>query len=240
MAVEEVIDRLYGLPLADFTSARNEAARELRKSGRRDEAERVKALRKPTAAAGDVNTLVREHRGEVEQFLSAATTLRDAQFSGRGDLAAATRQEHEAIERLTRIGGENVRQSLLAAAVDDEAARQLLEARLERELEPRGFGTLIAHAGGRSRVVPVTPPASAKPTAPAPAQTKPKPMSPERKKPDDAAARTKLRDAKAALIAAEAQERQARRHWEQTRGDLEKARAAVEEAQGDLDRLREP
>ena len=159
MTMEEVIDRLYGLPLAEFTSARNEAARELRKAGQRDAAERVKTLRKPTAAAGAVNTLVREHRGEVEQFLRAATALRDAQFSGKGDLAAATRQEHEALERLTRIGGETVRQTLLAAAVDDDAAQQLLEARLERELEPRGFGTLLAHAGGLSRVVPVAPPA---------------------------------------------------------------------------------
>ena len=240
VAVDEVIDRLYGLPLAEFTGARNEAARELRKAGQRDAAERVKALRKPTAAAGAVNALVREHRGEVEQFLRAATALRDAQFSGKGDLAAASNQEHEALERLTGIGGEAVRQSLLAAAVDDDAAQQLLEARLERELEPRGFGTLLAHAGGLKRVAPVAPPAPAEPTAATPAQTEPKPIRPQRKKSDDGAARAMLRDAKAALVAAEAQERQARHHWEQTQRDLEKARAAVEEAQGDLDRLREP
>ena len=65
----------------------------------------------------------------------------------------ATKREHEELERLTRIGGEAVRQTLLAAAVDDDAAQQLLEARLERELEPRGFGTLLAYA----------PPAAARP-----------------------------------------------------------------------------
>ena len=230
--VEEIIDRLYGLPLAEFTTARNEAARELRKAGQREAAERVKALRKPTAAAGAVNRLVREHRAEVEQFLRAAAALRDAQFSGTGDLAATTRQEHEALDRLIGLGGEAVRQTLLAAAVDDDAAEQLLEARLEREIEPRGFGTLLVHTTGLARMAPIARPAPAKP-----AQTEPTPAPPDRKKPDDGAARAKLQEAKAGLGAAEAEEQQARRHWEQTRRDLEKARTAVEEARRDLDRL---
>ena len=217
-AIEETIDRLYGLPLAEFTRTRNAAASELRKGGQREAAERVKALRKPTANAAAVNSLVREHRGEVEQFLRAAAALRDAQFSGEGDLAAATRQERDELERLTQTGGEAVRQTLLAAAVDDEAARQLLEARLERELEPRGFGTLLSHAR----------PTTAKPTAATAAPAEP--ALPKRKKPDDSAARARLQDAKAALAAAETDERHARRHWEQTRRELEKAHAAVEKA----------
>ncbi len=239
MTVEEIIDRLYGLPLAEFTSARNESARELRTTGQRDASQRVKALRKPTAAAGAVNALVRDHREEVEQFLRAATMLRDAQFSGKGDLATATRQEHETLARLIRIGGETVRQTLLAAAVDDDAAQQLRAARLERELEPRGFGTLLAHADGLRRAVPVAPPQATRPAAPAASPAQQTPSRPKRRKPDDGAARVRLRDAKATLLAAEAEERQARRHWEQTRRDLEKARGAVEDAQGDLDRLRE-
>ena len=230
--VEEIIDRLHGLPLAEFTTARNEAARELRQAGRREAAERVKALRKPTAAAGAVNRLVRQHRAEVEQFLRAAAALRDAQFSGTGDLAATTRQEHEALDRLIGLGGEAVRQTLLAAAVDDDAAEQVLEARLVRELEPRGFGTLLVHTTGPARVAPIARPAPARP-----AQTEPTPAPPDRKKPDDGAARAKLQEAKAGLGAAEAEEQQARRHWEQTRRDLEKARTAVEEARRDLDRL---
>ena len=227
MAVDEIIDRLYGLPLAEFTAARNEAARELGKAGEREAAEWVKALRKPTAAAGVVNRLVREQRGEVEQFLQAAVALRDAQFSGKGDLAAATRGEHEALGRLLAIGGEAVRQTLLAAAVDDDAAQQLREARLERELEPRGFGTLLAHA----------PPAavrSAGKAAPPPA-----PPSPEREAPDpdDRAARARLGDAEAALTAAETEERETRRRWEVAQDELERERTAVETAQRDLDRL---
>ena len=220
MAADEIIDGLYGLPLGEFTRARNEAAGELRRAGRREEAEQVKALRKPTVAAAAVNLLVREHRREVEEFLGAAATLRDAQVGGKGNLAAATERERAALERLIRAGGAAVRQTLLAAAVDEQGARELLEGRLEREFEPRGFGTLLAHA---------------KPAAANPAVAKRTP--PEAKKADDRAARTKLHEAKTALTAAESQERQAHRHWAQTQRERERAQAAVAKAERDLDRL---
>ena len=50
--VEEITDRLYALPLEEFTAARNQAERELRQAGEREQADQVKALRKPSAAAG--------------------------------------------------------------------------------------------------------------------------------------------------------------------------------------------
>jgi hypothetical protein len=214
--VDQIIDRLYGLPAAEFTRARDEAARELRREGHKEDAEHVKTLRKPTAAAAAVNRLVRENRDEVEQFLRAAERLRDAQFAGEGDFGAATRQQREALERLIGAGGEAVRQTLLAAAVDDAAATQLLDARLERELEPRGFGTLLAHAR----------PAAPKPTRQRPAA-----------KPNDGAARARLQDAKRALSAATAEEQHARRRWEQAGETRKQAQQAVEDAQRDLDRL---
>jgi len=146
MATDEIADQLYALPIEEFTQARNDAATELRKAGRRDEAEEVKALRKPTAVAGAVNRLVREHRDQVEEYLTAAAELRDAQVAGKGDVAAATKRERETLDRLLRLASGEVRQTLQAAAVDDEAAEELRRGRLERELEPRGFGTLLTHA----------------------------------------------------------------------------------------------
>ena len=223
VATDEIIDQLYGLPLAQFTQARNQAASELRRAGRHAEANQVKALRKPSAAAAAINRLVREHRHEVEAFLQTAATLRDAQFAGKGDLQAASKDEREALERLTRAGGEPVRQSLLAAAVDEQAARELLAGRLEHELEPRGFGTLLAHVRPATR-----------PTA---AQTKAKSTAPARKQPDDRAARAKLQNAKATLTAAQADERQAQRQLTQTQRQVETAKAAVNKAQHDLDNL---
>jgi hypothetical protein len=215
---DDIIDRLYGLPLEEFTRARNEAATELRREGRREEADEIKALRKPSTVAGAVNRLVREHRAQVEEYLAAASALRDAQLGGKSDVAGATKRARETLDRLVRLAGGEVRQTLQAAAVDDGSAEELRRGRLERELEPGGFGTLLSHA------------------QPAPAksrQAKPKP-----KKPDDRAAQAKSREAEETLNAARSEERQARRRWEQTQGDLARAEAAVEKAQRELARLR--
>jgi hypothetical protein len=213
---DDVADQLYGLPLEEFTRARNEAAAELRKAGQREEADAVKALRKPTAAAAALNRLVREHRREVEDFLAAAAELRDAQFAGKGDLAAATKRERDVLGKLVQAGGSGVRQSLEAAAVDDQAAQQLLEGRLTQELEPRGFGTLLAH-GLKSP----------------PPKQKPKPQ-----KADDRAERERLREAKEELAAALAEERQARRRHEQALKDVERAERAFAQAERALAKKR--
>ena len=43
------LDPLFAAPLEDFVEARNELAKQLRGEGRREEADRVKAMRKPPA-----------------------------------------------------------------------------------------------------------------------------------------------------------------------------------------------
>lgn len=224
MSADEIADRLYALPPDEFTQARNQAERELRKAGERTQADQVKALRKPSAAAGAVNRLVREHRPEVEAFLAAAAALRDAQFAGKGDLASADAAQREALEELVRLGSDSVRATLQVAAVDDNTARELLAARLVREPEPAGFGTLLAYADPKASAAPRTAPArrgAARATA----------------RPDDSAARTQLQEAKEALAAAETEERQAKRRWAEAQRNREKAQAAVESAQRKLDRL---
>ena len=60
-AVEQAADLLYGLPLDEFTPARNAAAKELRDQGLKAEADAVKALAKPSVAAWAVNQLTRHH-----------------------------------------------------------------------------------------------------------------------------------------------------------------------------------
>lgn len=218
MAIDEIADRLYGLPLDQFTSERDEAARALRNDGRREDADEVKALRKPTAAAAAVNRLVREHRSDVDAFLKANVALRDAQLSGKGDLEAATARQRKTLEQLVRAGGEPVRQSLTAAAVDDEAATELLEGRLVRELEPRGFGTLLAHA----------------PPAPRPTKAKAKTASQRQLAAQaETARREKLRKAESDLATAIADEREAVRQLASARRAVEAAQAAFDRAQRD-------
>jgi hypothetical protein len=223
VSVDEITDRLYALTPAEFTQARTAAVRELRRSGEREQADVVKALRRPTAAAGAVNRLVRAHRAQVEAFLDAAANLRDAQFAGKGDLGAAAHAERVALEELVELGGESVRPSLQAAAVDDEIARNLLAARLVREPEPAGFGTLLAYAE------PATTNPAAKPTG--------NQRNPGSARRDDSVARAGLQKATKLLRAAEVEELQAQQHWAHTQRALEKAQAAVDKAQRKLDRL---
>jgi hypothetical protein len=218
LSTDTVIDRLYGLPPEEFVAARDLAVRELRASGQRAEAARVKELRRPSAAAAAVNRLVREHRADVKRFLAAADALRKAQLAGR-DLGEPTRREREALDKLVRAGGDQVRQSLQAAAIDAAAAEQLLEARLERDLESRGFGTLL----GQATQIP----------SPSP---KTSPVSPRR--PDDRAARAKLNDAKRHLSDAKARERSAGQELKRAEAEVRKAEAAVVEAERELTSLK--
>jgi hypothetical protein len=242
MSVEEIVNRLYGLPLEEFIRARNQAERELRKAGERDQADQITALRKPTATAAAVNRLVRDHRQEVEAFLAAAATLRDAQFAGKGDIAPAASVQREALEKLVGLGGESVRATLQAAAVDDNAARELLQAQQVREPEPAGFGTLLAYAAPLAQTTPAS-----KPTAKAPARKAGAAKSQQRSaappkraatadRPVESGARARLREAENVLASASDAERAARQRWKQAQRQLEKAQAAVEKAQRDLDR----
>ena len=77
---EAQIDALYGLPLEEFTPARNQLAQELRRARRRVScAEQVKRLRKPSVAAWTLNQLRRRHPELVDGLLEAGLRLREAQ-----------------------------------------------------------------------------------------------------------------------------------------------------------------
>jgi hypothetical protein len=224
-------DLLYGLPLEGFTSARNAAAKELRERGLRAEADAVKALAKPTVAAWAVNQLTRRRHADLDEFLEAATAAREAQLGGRGDTREAIRRQRDALETLVRgarqeLGGDvsdpvagRIRQTLEAAAVDDEAAEELRRGRLVREFEPRGFGTLAAHA------------------KPASAKQQPK-VDSARARWALAEARARLREAEDEHRAALAEERQAHRRWQQAHGDAEQAAERVEQAREALEAAR--
>jgi hypothetical protein len=152
------IDRLFALPLEDFTSARNELARRLKKEGDAEAAERVRALSKPSVAAWTVNQLARREAEAVRTLLNTAARLRSAQERAlRGErsadaLRAAQSEERDALRELTRRAEdilrtegrpassatlERVSSILRAAAVSDPAA--LREGRLAGDVEVSGF-----------------------------------------------------------------------------------------------------
>ena len=79
MAKERVdgeIDRLYGLPLAEFTPERDALARRLRAEGDTQRAAEVAALKKPVLAAWAVNRLVRAQRKDIDALVAAAAAIR--------------------------------------------------------------------------------------------------------------------------------------------------------------------
>jgi hypothetical protein len=224
---------LYGLPLDEFTTARNAAAKELRDRGLAAEADAVKALAKPSVAAWAVNQLTRRRHADLDEFLEAAAAARDAQLGGGADPHEAIARQRRALETLVRaareeLGGDaseavtgRIRQTLEAAAVDDGAAEAVRQGRLAKELEPAGFGTLAAHAKparGKARAQPKETPAAAKKAL--------------------AEARARLREAEDEHRAALAEERQAHKRWQQTQHDAEQAADRVDRARAALDALR--
>src|SRR4051794_36060389 len=155
MAEDGRIDELYDLPLDEFTAARNELAKELRSSDR-EEAERIKGLRKPSAAAWALNQSVRRDPARLKEFLEAAAELRDAheallEGGEREALEAATARERQAAHALADAaeeaaggGGPGLRDkvagTLRAAVADHEARAELESGRLVREREAVGLG----------------------------------------------------------------------------------------------------
>ncbi|HEX6262982.1 MAG TPA: hypothetical protein VF097_09065 [Actinomycetota bacterium] len=156
-------DQLFGLPLDEFTAARDELAAELRGHGERDAAAQVKALRRPTVAAWAVNQLARERAAEVQELLSLREELRAAQESAisgggvkrmreigerrRRVIEGLTEQAEEVLTRgghaASRSTLDRVEDTLMAATLDEEGARAVEAGRLTRELTPpSGFESL--------------------------------------------------------------------------------------------------
>jgi hypothetical protein len=159
--VEAEIDRVYGLPLKDFTAARDELAKRLRQEGERQLADEVKRLRKPPVAVWVVNQLARERELDVQRLLKAGESLAKAQAGTTEDtraaFLAARRDEQHALEVLAKAARETMKreglgtaaldrvtQTLRAASLTKEAREQLKRGRLTEELEPPGFEALAS------------------------------------------------------------------------------------------------
>src|SRR5919199_4011126 len=82
--VDAELDRLYGLPLDEFTGARNELAARLRKEGDADAAAEVRGLSKPSVSAWLANLLARRDPEGMRGLLDAGERLRRAQADALG------------------------------------------------------------------------------------------------------------------------------------------------------------
>src|SRR6266567_7805406 len=79
--LEDDVDALYRLPLAEFTAARNTLAGRLKQGGRGNEADFVKALVKPSISAWAVNQLYWKHREAFDRLIATGERFRQAQTS---------------------------------------------------------------------------------------------------------------------------------------------------------------
>src|SRR3954467_3891460 len=119
------LDRLYQLPLSEFTAARDELVKRLRAEGERERAQEVKTLRKPTAAVWLVNQLARERQLDVQRLLKAGESLTKSQAdaaAGRSSrFPEARRDEHHALEQLAKAARELADRSGVGSAARAEA-----------------------------------------------------------------------------------------------------------------------
>jgi hypothetical protein len=228
--VESELDDLFARPLAEFTAARNELARRLRKAGQEDTAARVQALKKPSVPVWAVNQVARRHADEVRELVDAGSRLRKAQqaaFRGGGTDAVreATAAERSAARTLTRLAHEllaaegrpatravtdRIGALLRAAANDPEAAEILAAGRLTEEVEATGFGAVAGIAPSR------------------PARVKPRPKA-DRERQQREQRRKRL----------EAQVERFRRAAEEAKAKAERAEAAAAKAQAEAENARE-
>ena len=95
------IDRLYQLPLDEFTAARNALAKESGAAGAE-----IRALQKPPLAAWAINQVYWRGRPAFHAFNASAAALRAAHtgvVSGkRADLRAASKAHEEALEAVAK------------------------------------------------------------------------------------------------------------------------------------------
>ena len=145
MDLLEVADRLYALPPDSFMDARAEEGKQAKDD--RDLAAAIKAMRKPSTAAGLLNAFVREQSDDVDQLIALGNALREAQLALDGDeLRTLTRQRRQLISSLTAAAGKTatdpvnreISSTFEAAVVDELAAAALRSGRLIKSLTATG------------------------------------------------------------------------------------------------------
>jgi hypothetical protein len=181
----------------------------------------VSKLPKPSAAAWAVNQLMRTQAAAAAELFEAGDAVRAAQadvLAGRGDargLREAGARERDAVaalvttargllnadgHELSESTRERVAETLHAAALDDDARKQVRAGRLERELRHVGLGLGEATAGA---------PARRRGQAPSSGATKPR-RTAESRAADARAADARAADARAASAARESARKQTR------------------------------
>jgi hypothetical protein len=159
--IEDDLDALFRLPLADFIDARKALAVKLKKEGRSLDADRVKALAKPSISAWTVNQLYWRHRVVFDRLLATGPRFREAQTSSRAGKVDAMREaldaRREALSHLSDLAATLLREAghnptldmvrriattLEAMSAYTSLPDGLSAGRLTKDIDPPGFDAL--------------------------------------------------------------------------------------------------
>jgi hypothetical protein len=245
MKLDDEIDRLYQLPLNEFTPARNALTKQVRGA----DATQVRTLQKPNTPAWAVNQLYWRARRVYDRLIEAAERLRKAHRSLLAGKPADLQEFESAHRDAIRDAAQKVREILTAAGdsvteATMTAVSETLDAlppvedqpgRLTRPLKRMGFEALAG-------VTPRT--SSAPPRKLSLVSSREKKASPA--KPEISPAKKReIEELETRLRTAQVEERQLQAELERGRRELaraekEQARAEQElaEASGKADRLR--
>ncbi len=157
--LDDEIDDLFRLPVAEFTNARNALAARLKKEGRTNDAERVKLLAKPSVSAWAVNQLYWDHRDTFDQLIATGKGFRHGPTSRRESLDArrgALVELSELATTLLRDAGHNPSQDTIrrvTATLEALSAYALLPdgptpGRLTNDVDPPSFESLASLMSG--------------------------------------------------------------------------------------------
>jgi hypothetical protein len=218
-------ERLYGLPLDEFTAARDARARELRDEGERERAAEVAALRKPVLAAWVVNMLARDERGDMRELVAAATAIKKGEEGAETAFREALERLTAAARRLLEGEGRSTEATLQQVAVTLRAA-----AASEPEVLAAGTLTHAVESSGFGAMAGASPPRSRTPTAKAEAAKQIDRRAVARARKALAAARDEARELERTAASAEREARKARAAADQARERVAQAEARLADA----------
>lgn len=244
----EVADRLYGLPVAEFTAARDAVVKEHRSD--KEFAAQIKGLRKPSVGAWVINLLVRREAEQVSQLLEVGEGLRRAQVGlDAAQLRELTKQRRAVTsavtgrarglaaqqgQRLTPAVLTQVEDTLTAAMLDEGAAAAVRSGLLLATLratgvEPVEVAPALAcpEALGFTASVPEEEPAQGAETRPSLHVV-----------PDPEAAEKAREAARAELAEAEAEVQRLSIEFDESDGALDELRARELQINAEIDELR--
>ena len=211
--LNDEVDELFKLPLAEFTDARNALAKRLKQNGRANDANLVKTLTKPSVSAWTVNQLYWHHREEFDTLLAAGQRVRKAQVSGSSsklaDMRAALDARREALIELSELASSLLRDAGSNPSLDTlrritttlEAISALVDGptlgRLTQDVDPPGFESLTSFMAGTGTTTATQP--ARKTSQPAPAAASQRKADKQQKAQRETQQLEELRQAKIAV-----------------------------------------